>query len=100
MAAKVRGFLKLGADVAVFPLMLMPTQVYFFFIPICGQFSFLSSTSRLFLLIFSRSEIQGVIFVSVPVWILRLLDHFGDVRAVRRGVVDVNSLCWLILQQK
>lgn len=75
-------------------------EVNFFSITICCQFPFLSSASRLFLLIFSLSEIQGVISVSVPVWILRWLDHFGDVRAVRRGAVDVNSLCWLILQQK
>lgn len=66
------------------------SEVSFFFITICGQFSFLFFfffTSRPFLLIFSLSEIQAVISVSVPVRTLRLLDHFGDVTAVKEVVL-------------
>lgn len=63
------------------------SEVIFFFITICGQFNFLFFTSRPFLLIFSLSEIQAVICVSVPVWTLRLLDHFGDVRAMKEVVL-------------
>lgn len=65
------------------------SEVNFFFITICGQFSFLFFffTSRPFLLIFSLSEIQAVISVSVPVRTLRLLDHFGDVTAVKEVVL-------------
>jgi len=58
------------------------------------------SASHLFLLIFSLNEIQTIIFVSVPVCILILLDNFKDVTAVRRGIVGISSLCWLVLQQK
>lgn len=61
------------------------SEVNFFFITICGQFGFLFFTSRPFLLIFSLSEVQAVI--SVSVWTLRLLDHFGDVRAVKEVVL-------------
>lgn len=63
------------------------SEVNFFFITICGQFGFLLFTSHPFLLIFSLSEIQAVICVSVPVWTLKLLDHFGDVRAVKEVVL-------------
>lgn len=67
------------------------SEVNFFFITICGQFSFLFFffffTSRPFLLIFSLSEIQAVISVSLPVRTLRLLDHFGDVTAVKEVVL-------------
>lgn len=74
-----------------FPLMLLPTPRSISFssqyVASSVSFFFFFFTSRPFLLIFSLSEIQAVISVSVPVRTLRLLDHFGDVTAVKEVVL-------------
>lgn len=43
-------------------------------------------------------KLKTITFVFVPVCPLILLDNFKDVRVVRRGMADIRSLSWLVLQ--